>query len=123
MVKQRSNSTKDIESDMQGYCLGMKNKYRFFFNWSKNIITFKKYNYRQFIIWFLYFVDIYHLSAICTLPVVVAIIIIFTASRLWKRYRNGKNTAFGADNHLDQCCWYVYEAPNNFLRICALYWI
>lgn len=123
MVKQRSNSTKDIESDMQGYCLGMKNKYRFFFNWSKYIITFKKYNYRQFITWFLYFVDIYHLSAICTLPVVVAIIIIFTASRLWKRYRNGKNTAFGADNHLDQCCWYVYETPNNFLRICALYWI
>lgn len=30
MVKQRSNSTKDIESDMQGYCLGMKNKYSFF---------------------------------------------------------------------------------------------
>lgn len=121
MVKQRSNSTKDIESDKQGYCLGMKNKYSFFLIGPK--ITFKKYNYRQFIIWFLYFVDIYHLSAICTLPVVVAIIIIFTASRLWERYRNGKNTAFGADNHLDKCCWYVYETLNNFLRICALYWI
>lgn len=33
MIKHISNSTKDNESDMQGYCLGMTNKYSMF---SKN---------------------------------------------------------------------------------------
>lgn len=33
MTKHISNSTKDNESDMQGYCLGMTNKYSLF---SKN---------------------------------------------------------------------------------------
>lgn len=30
MIKHISNSTKDNESDMQGYCLGMTNKYSLF---------------------------------------------------------------------------------------------
>lgn len=33
MIKHISTSTKDNESDMQGYCLGMTNKYSLF---SKN---------------------------------------------------------------------------------------
>lgn len=85
MIKHISNSTKDNESDMQGYCL-----------------------------------DIYHLSGIFTASVVIAIIIVFIASQLWKRCtcRNKKNAALVNVEHFDKCCCFSYQEKRKLHATC-----
>lgn len=69
----------------------------------------------------MYFVDIYHLSAFCAASVFIAIIIIFTASQLWKKYKNRKNAPIVDVKYFDECCWYVYEKLNHSLKkICIV---
>eukprot|EP00105_Crassostrea_gigas_P031536 XP_011454265.1 PREDICTED: uncharacterized protein LOC105347071 [Crassostrea gigas] len=73
MMKQKSNFTKDHESDMHGFCI-----------------------------------DIYYFSAFCAVSVVIATIIIITASQLCKKYRARKNVAFVNVNHFHRCCCFSY---------------